>query len=80
MSTNVKQMIRNYITDNLANKEIEFSDTESLYDNGVLDSLKILQLVMFLQNEFQVSLSPTEMQIEDFETIDSITELVSHLK
>lgn len=76
----MKEKIRNYIRNEICTEKTEFTDNESLYDNGVLDSLKIVQLAVFLQDEFHIVLSPADMRIEDFETVDNIIAYVKRLQ
>ncbi len=47
---------------------------------GVLDSLAVLGLVGFIEPEFGVQLSPSDLTDENFETITSIARLVEKLK
>lgn len=73
---NIKEKIRNYIINDLSQSKVDIKDLDSLYDHNILDSLNIIQLVVFLQKEFQININPAHLLIEDFETIDSIVELV----
>lgn len=54
-----------------------FRDDESLIQSGVLDSLSILKLISFLDEEFNVSLDEDEFEPEKLETIDRIAGLVA---
>ncbi len=56
------------------------SDTDSLLERGVLDSMAIVKLVAFLEERFGVALSDDEFDPDNFETIQAITELVEKKK
>lgn len=75
----MKEKIKEYILNEVNTEKGDFLDNESLYDNGMLDSLKIVQLVVFLQESFKIAINPSDMRIEDFETLDNIVEFVKRL-
>ncbi len=45
---------------------------ESLMENGLLDSMNILELVSHLEQTYDVEFSADDMTKENFETIDAI--------
>ena len=45
---------------------------EDLFDTGVLDSLAFVQLLFHLEEEFGVSTSVEDMEVENFKSISSI--------
>lgn len=45
---------------------------EDLFDTGVLDSLAFVQLLFHLEEEFGVSTSVDDMEVENFKSISSI--------
>ena len=47
--------------------------------SGVLDSLAVLGVVGFVEPEFSVELSPSDLTDENFESIASISRLVERL-
>jgi acyl carrier protein len=47
---------------------------------SVLDSLAVLGVVGFIEPEFTVELSPSDLTDENFETISSISRLVERLE
>lgn len=50
-----------------------------LLDENLLDSLQIVQLVSFLEQEFHVSVPMEEMMPENFETASATASLVQRL-
>jgi acyl carrier protein len=46
--------------------------SESMLDSGVLDSLALLRLIGFLEEQFGVAIDDDEVLPENFESIDSI--------
>ena len=47
---------------------------EDLLGNGIVDSLGMMQLVVFLEKEFKVKVAPGDMTVENFNTVSSISE------
>ena len=74
----VASRIRDFISE-----EILFEDNSTgLTDetpllNGVMDSLGLMQLVAFLEEEFDVEIDDADMTADHFRTISDIQELVN---
>lgn len=49
---------------------------ESLLKNGFIDSLGILEVVAFLENEFCIAVSDDDLLPENFGSVQSITDFV----
>ena len=52
------------------------TDTTPLMSSGILDSLAMLKLISFLENEFGVKIEAHEADEENFETINDMVRLV----
>lgn len=76
----MKEEVRKYIINEINSDKVDFADNESLYENGVLDSLKIVQLMVYLEDTFKIKINPSDMHIEDFETLESIVKFVKRLQ
>jgi len=74
----MKDKIRLFVQENLAlGKDVTVeSDTESLVDKGVVDSLGIFQLVSFLEDTFDVRIGDREIILENFRCIEDIDSFV----
>lgn len=73
----VADRIRNFIAEEIMFEESNASlsdDTPLL--NGVMDSLGLLQLVAFLEEEFEVEIDDAEMTADHFRTVADIEHLV----
>ena len=74
----VNEQIRSFIGQNFfAASGIEFTDQASLLDLGIIDSTGVLELVSFLEQEFQVSISDSEIIPENLDSIDRICAFVA---
>ena len=51
-------------------------DDESLFDRGIIDSLGVLKLVAFLEEQYGVCVDDEELIPENFETIALLKEFI----
>jgi len=51
--------------------------TDSLLDSGIVDSLGTLDIILFIEQEFGVTVEEDEMLADHFESVESITKLVN---
>lgn len=51
-------------------------DDESLLERGILDSLGLLHLLAFLEQEYQVLIEDQDIVPENFESVSAIARLV----
>ena len=73
-----KDTIRDFILKELCPEQhIEsLADEEELIESGIIDSMAILNLLAFLEENFGVLLVEDELNRKNFATIQSICELV----
>ena len=77
-SATVKDQIREFIQRDLASAKgvSSFSDSESLMESGVIDSLGIFRLVAFLEEAFRVRIGDEEITHDNLKSVDSIEQMV----
>jgi acyl carrier protein len=56
------------------------TDTTPLMTTGILDSIAVLKVVTFLENQFGITIGPREAGVENMNTIADITRLVKTKK
>lgn len=73
-----RESIRQFIKDllELKGESSDVSDTESLLTAGLIDSMDVMQTVLFLEENFGVDFSVQPFNPEDFESIESMDEMV----
>ena len=78
MSTNeVREKIRAFIVRQFPRARVRnFLDTDALLESGVLDSLGVLELVAYLENGFDISITEEHLVMENFQTIERIAAFV----
>lgn len=73
----VKGTIREYILDEFVPEgDIDVEDDTNLLEEEVVDSLGIFTLVSFIESKFSVSIDAEEVNLDNFETLTTITSLV----
>ena len=74
----IKESIRNYIKSELVNNKnhSELSDSDQLIESGVIDSLGMMKLIGFLEDNHAVQIDDMELVPENFSSIDAIASLV----
>lgn len=75
---NVSQAIEEFIIRDImvADEGVTLSRDESLIESGIIDSLGILRLVAFIEENFSVVLDDIDVVPENFETINAMDSLV----
>jgi acyl carrier protein len=73
VSTHIKDFIWEHFP--LARKR-KIIDTDPLLENGILDSLGILEVVTFLEHEFHIILNDDDLMPENFQSIECIAVFV----
>ncbi len=71
----ILQSLTSYFADELGAKGL--GDSDSLLSSGVLDSLAIVRLLSFVEEEFDVEISDADFDPENFETLGTITKLIA---
>ncbi len=73
MGNNNSERIRDFIYKQFPLAEQKsISDEEALLDSGVVDSLGILEIVNFLEEEFKVAITDEELLPENFSSIQTL--------
>lgn len=70
--------LENYILD-LTNED-HIDRSTNLFEGGFLSSLDVLDLICFIEETFNISLSEDDMTMENLGTINNIENLIDRLK
>jgi acyl carrier protein len=77
MAMSVENKIRGYIAENfLFGDTAELGADESFLDKGIIDSTGILEIVMYLEEEFGVKVADNEMLPENLDSIGNIVRFI----
>jgi len=70
------ELIIEFIRDELA-YDGEINRTADLLEEKILDSFSIVQVALFLQDQFEIELEEEDLQRENLATLDSMLALVA---
>jgi len=75
---NTNDILRQFITTRLIpeGKNVHLSDSDSLINAGIIDSLGILTLMSFIEEKFSMEVQGDDLVPENFDSIKSISALV----
>ena len=75
----IKNAIRQFVLTNYLPGEpnTNLRDDMPLQSSGILDSLAVLQLTLFIQQQFGVTLSVYDIEPEQFDKIDDMAHCVT---
>ena len=69
----IKEKIKDFIIENfLFGEEEDLNGQTSFMDNAIIDSTGVLELVDYLENDFNITISDDELLPENLDTIDNI--------
>ncbi|MCB8936787.1 MAG: acyl carrier protein [Ardenticatenaceae bacterium] len=76
---NVKEQIREFIAENfLFNPDgFDLSDDASFLDEGVVDSTGTLEVVMFVEETFGVTVGDNEIEPENFDSVNKLAAYIA---
>jgi methoxymalonate biosynthesis acyl carrier protein len=57
-------------------KNHELRDDEDIFAMGFVNSLFAMQLVLFLEKEFGITIENEDLEIENFQTVNAVTSLI----
>lgn len=58
-------------------KKVELGDDEDIFSMGYVNSLFAMQLVMFIEKEFAIRVENSDLDMNNFKTINSITAFIN---
>ena len=67
------EVIRSYIVDNfLFGDDDGFDEETSFLENGIIDSTGIIELVEFIENNYNLKVEDEELVPENFDSVENI--------
>ncbi len=75
----VRNEIRKFIVDSylLGDESIKFTDSDSFMRRGIIDSMGILELTAFLEQQYSITVADSEMLPTN---LDSVENLIGFIK
>ena len=79
MQNDIKESIRAYIAENIlfSDNGYPYADDASFLEEGIVDSMGIMELVMFVDERFGVTVEDEELVPDNF---DSVSKLAAYIQ
>ena len=78
MDTEIKTKIRQFLSHHF--KDYNLRDDEDIFALGFVNSLFAMQLVFFVEKEFQLQVEDEDLELDNFRSIDALANLVQRKK
>lgn len=69
----MKEQIRDFVCRTTFSDPLKINDATLLFDEGIFDSMGLLNLISFLEEDFSVKVEDSELDAANFGSIDAIT-------
>lgn len=75
----VREKIRDYISENIlfSSNGFPYSDSASFLETGIIDSMNVLELVVFIEESFGITVEDSDFTPDNFDSIDKISSFVA---
>lgn len=73
----IQEQIRNHIVENFLFGSNSIEDEDSFLEHGVVDSTGVLELVLFAEETFSITVDDQEVLPENFDSISSLARYVT---
>lgn len=70
--------IRSHLADEFG-LEPDLAPSQAIFSSNLLDSLNSVQILMYLESELAIKISPLDVSLEDFDSLDKIASTVERL-
>jgi acyl carrier protein len=74
----MKEVLRRYITESfLPQAGIEtFNDSDSFMEKGIIDSTGVLELLQFIEGEFEIKVDDKEVIPDNLDSLQKLTQFI----
>lgn len=77
-----KNTIREFIKSNFlfGSNDTKFSDDDSFFETGIIDSTGMLELVSFVENEFGIEVADMDLVPENLDSVNRLAGFIDRKK
>jgi acyl carrier protein len=74
-----EEILRKYILENylFTEDDSELNNTDSFLDLGIIDSTGIMEVVLFIEMEFDIEVDDEELLPENLDTINNLVKFIA---
>ncbi len=79
MSDNVEQQLRKFILENylFTDDQSELNNSDSFLKSGILDSMGILELIYFMDEEWSIKVASNEMVPSNLDSVNNLLAFIA---
>lgn len=70
-STKIRAFLSKYI------QNTDIKDDEDIFTSGFVNSLFAMQLVLFLEGQFSITIENEDLQMDNFRSINALSQLIN---
>jgi acyl carrier protein len=76
----IKPQIRNYIAQNIlfSDNGFKYDDDASFLEEGIVDSLGIMELVLFIEERFGLSVDDRDLTPDNFDSVNKMANYIQN--
>lgn len=76
----VENLLRQHIAENIlfSPKGYPYPDEASFLENYILDSMNVMELVVFVQEKWGIEIEDTEIVPDNFDSVSCLAEFIRH--
>jgi acyl carrier protein len=73
-----EEIVRNHIAKDILfnNKGYPYPDDASFLENGIIDSMNVMELIMFVEENFQLEVADEDIVPDNFDSVSKIAAYV----
>lgn len=72
----IKKTIYDYLLENIIKDVTKIEDDQQLIDSGLIDSISIVNVILFMESQFKIAFTEDDLTPENFETLNSMVHIV----
>ncbi len=74
----IQTKIRDYVAKNLlfSDDGFRYDDDASFLEEGIVDSMGVLELVLFIEEQFGVTIEDTELTPDNFDSVNKLANYI----
>jgi acyl carrier protein len=74
----VREQLRSYLAKNVlfSNNGYPYPDNASFLENGVVDSMSVMELVMFTEKTFSIGIADKEIVPANFDSVENLAAFI----
>ncbi|MFC2081149.1 acyl carrier protein [Bacteroidota bacterium] len=73
----ISKKVSDYVMNTTFSNRKDIKGDLLIFKEGILDSMGLVSLISYLEEEFNIHISDSDMVEENFESIDALTEFVA---